>query len=402
MRARVARYERLEKFNPQSQPQILSYLQRMKFNVPLNPKTRKPTCDKKALGKLIKQKPDDPVLQNLRMMRSLRKALAELDDTFVHRDERYHSQYVLDVGTGRMASKSPNLMNRPAGRSEEEREIALAVRSSIVASEGYVLISRDWRAIEAQLVAYFANDPQYARISLMGSHAYYASHLLGKPVDLERPDDEVMADLDKIKKTESIYPLAKKANLALNYGMGPFLLSEELAVPFSEAVRLILVHEGMSPQVKAWKESVRMRAHKEKKLVNPWGWVSPYVFDVFRQNKNGDWTATGKQANQVLAFLPQSSGAAMLKEVLLSLDEQTADDDDFHLLVPVHDEILAECRIGTEPKYHALMKKEMERAWPELSGLVIGTEGKIGFNWSSYDKKTNPEGMRDWVDAPAF
>ena len=399
----VTRYALISPFEPTSSKQVLDYLRFKGYEIPTNPKTKQPSTDKKSVAKLLRLHPTDPVLQRLKMIRGYSKVIGDLQDTYIHSDGRFHTVFTLDVGTGRMASGAPNLMNQPQGRTEEERERALAQRSSIIPSEGFVLISRDWRAIEAQLVAYFADDPDYARIGLLGSHAYYASHLLGKPVPLSLPDDELGRRFDFIKKTEPIYPLAKKANLALNYGMGPYLLAEELVVEFEEARRLIAVHENMAPKVKAWKEKTRLLAHKERTLRNPFGWVSPYFFDIFRKTARFDeegrqiWEPRGKQANQVLAFLPQSTGAAMLKEVWLALDDLLRDDHDFHLLIPVHDEILAEARIGTEAKYHALMRAAMERAWPELGGLTIATEGKKGFNWSEAGDD-NPRGMRAYVD----
>lgn len=87
----------------------------------------------------------------------------------------------------------------------------------------------------------------------------------------------------------------------------------------------------------------------------------------------------------------------MLKDVLIDVDEQTKDDPDFHLLVPVHDEVLAECREGREAHYMALLKREMERAWPQLNGLSIETEGKWGYNWAEAGDD-NPRGMRPYVD----
>ena len=225
--------------------------------------------------------------------------------------------------------RGANLTNNPRPLAEE-RERAQAQRSSIVATDGYVLISRDWMGSQAQLTAWFANDPSYARVSRLGAHAYYLSHLNKAPVDLERPDVEVAADLAAIKKADPRYPLAKAINLALPFGMGPYLLAEEVGCSFREACEYLMVHENMFPIVAAWKEQTRRLAHKEHGLRNPFGWTSPYYFDIFKvKERDGEVVSepSGKQANQVLAQQPQSTEAAMLKEVLLTIDEQTRDDD---------------------------------------------------------------------------
>jgi DNA polymerase I len=396
----VTRYAQIAAFEPSSSKQVLDYLTFKGYDVPTHPKTKKPTTGKKAVARLLRQHPTDPVLQQLRLLRGLKKVIGDLSDKYIHSDGRFHPIFTLDVSTGRMAGGAPCLMNQPQGRIAEERERAQAQRSSIVATDGFVLISRDWMGSQAQLTAWFAGDPSYARVSRLGAHAYYLSHLDGAPVDLNRPDAEVAADLAAIKKHNPRYQLAKAINLALPFGMGPYLLAEEVGCSFSEACRYLHVHESMFPIVAAWKEQTRKLAHKEHGLRNPFGWTSPYYFDVFRKKeRDGEivWEPSGKQANQVLAQQPQSTEAAMLKEVILSLDEQTINDPDFHMLVPVHDELLAECRVGTEQKYMALMKAEMERKWPELNGLAIETEGKWGYNWAEADEQ-NPRGMRAWKD----
>jgi DNA polymerase-1 len=404
----VTRYQKIEPFKLSSQ-QVLKYLEFKGYgkDIPLNPKTRKPTTGKKAVARLLRKFPTDPVLQQLRLIRGLKKVIGDLSDKYIHSDGKFHPVWVLDVSTGRMACGAPNLTNQPQGRFAEERERAMAQRSSIIAAPGFSLISRDWMGSQAQLTAWFANDPSYARVSRLGAHAYYNSHLDGKPVDLERPDEAVAADLAYIKKTSERYGLSKAINLALPFGLGPFLLAEEVGCSFKQACEYLMVHENMFPLVKAWKDQLRKVAHADRTLRNPFGWVSPFYFDIYRKKlQDGEtvWEANGKQANQVLAQQPQSTEAAMLKEVLLDVDEKTKDDPDFHLLVPVHDEVLGEARIGTEAKYMKLLATSMEHPWPELNGFSIGTEGKWapgelgGSNWGPYDEATNPFGMRDYHD----
>lgn len=403
---------KVEPFSPTSSQQVLAYLNLRGYEVPLHPKTRKPTTGKKSVARLLRKYPEDPVLQTLRLLRGYAKVIGDLSDKYIHSDGRFHPIITLDVSTGRMAEAAPNLMNQPQGRLAEERERAQAQRSSIKATDGYVLISRDWMGSQAQLTAWFANDPSYARVSLLGAHAYYLSHLNGKPVDLDRPDPLVAADLAEIKKKDPRYPLAKAINLALPFGMGPYLLAEEVGCSFADACVFLMVHENMFPHVKAWKEQIRKIAHKEKCLRNPFGWTSPYYFDIFRKTAQLDedgqpvWEAKGRQANQVLAQQPQSTEAAMLKEVILDIDEQTRDDDDFHILTPLHDELVGEARIGTEAKYMEMLRRSMGRAWAELNGLAIDTEGKIGYNFAEYrgedEDDPNPLGMRSYDDSLTF
>ncbi|MCI0526373.1 MAG: hypothetical protein L0Y56_02825, partial [Nitrospira sp.] len=60
-------------------------------------------------------------------------------------------------------------------------------------------------------------------------------------------------------------------------------------------------------------------------------------FEVFKK-EDGEWRP-GKEANEVLAYPAQSTGAAMLRECLVELGEHE-DPDYYLLLIPTHDSIL--------------------------------------------------------------
>jgi DNA polymerase I-like protein with 3'-5' exonuclease and polymerase domains len=108
-----------------------------------------------------------------------------------------------------------------------------------------------------------------------------------------------------------------------------------------------------------------------------------YFWDVLRV-KDGKATL-GKEANAALAFRPQSSGAAMLREVMLSLDN--LDGRLFDFLVPIHDAILVECEEKDVEQTQRVLRREMGRAWPELGGLVIEADYKVGKNWGEMESE---------------
>lgn len=74
----------------------------------------------------------------------------------------------------------------------------------------------------------------------------------------------------------------------------------------------------------------------------------------------------------------------MLREVMLSLDH--LDGKLFNFLVPIHDAILVECHQAQIHEVKEVICKEMGRPWPELGGLAIEAEAKVGRRWSEMEE----------------
>jgi DNA polymerase-1 len=346
--------------------------------VPLHRKTRQPTVDEDALEKLALKHPSDPILPLVLQARGLQKAISYLDTTFVWTDERFHPNYSL-AETGRILASKPNIANQPRGRRASEREMARAVRSSVVPSKGFALLEADWRAIEALLVGYFAGDADYMRASRLGVHAILASHILKRPISMSWSDSDIQAASGELKRSEPfLYDASKVVVHSTGYGASAFSVAHTVGCSVPDARKYQAIYDEMAPRVAKWREATRQRAHKEHRLINPFGFVSPYYFDVFSWDKDArDWRL-GSQANEVLAFLPQSTGASMLSEVLLILDEEYGEAEDFGLLAPIHDSVLAEAVSSVLDKWAGALRDVMQRPFQELGGLTCEVEVKVG------------------------
>jgi DNA polymerase I-like protein with 3'-5' exonuclease and polymerase domains len=417
----IRRWARVDPWEPTSSKQVLEYMRSKGYEIPKHRKTKKPTTDEDSLEKILRKHPEDPVLPKVLEGRRLQKGMGYLADTYLGRDGRLHPEYTRHPETLRVSSRRPNLQNIPQGRKAAERMVAEAIRSSIIASPGFTLMERDYRAEEALLLGYFAEDESYMRLARLGLYSYFVGIKVGRTVDLTLPDADVKKQLNAIKKDfPVIYPIMKKTILARGYGEGVYAIARDLepffwdeakelalteaakrrwwtpeiaADPFMEAkvvsiaVNIMVdlaktaandyvkIYESAAPKVVAWQESTRRRAHKERKLTNPYGYVRQF-FDVYR--KDG---SLGSEANKALAFLPQSTGSGILTEDLIEIDKLTAGDPDFYLLVPVHDAALAEAKIEATEHYSALMRSIMEAPKAALGGLKIETEAKVGQNW---------------------
>lgn len=311
-----------------------------------------------------------------------------LNQAQLGKDGRIHTTYTFAPDTGRLASQNPNLQNIPQVRGEETKAwVASLIRQTIVASPGYRLFERDWSAIEALLVGYFAEDKDYMRMALFGPHAFMAADRLGRPASLGWPDEELIPYLKDIKKSKdptiaNTYAKCKKTVHSLGYGMGLRSLSKDLKCSFSEAREYYELFKRIAPGVVAWQGRTLRAAHEQGQLMNPFGHVY-YFFEVFRKDpRSGEWKR-GKEANKALAFLPQSTAAAMMREALLSIHprfKKAFPKGEARLLLTIHDSIAWEAIPEVEVLADEIVKEEMERAWPELGGLRVGSEVKKGLN----------------------
>jgi DNA polymerase-1 len=388
----VKRWARVKEFNPNSPPQVLSYLRHRGYKIYKDKTTGKPTTDKTAIEKTLRtlglEGRKDPLLETVGEVKKLAKAIGYLLEANLGEDGLYHPIYTFKPETGRLSAVRPNIMNQP--NHGVEARVAHAIRACIIPSTPEkVLMEMDWKAMEAVLTGYFAQDEDYIRISKIDSHSYFCAHILknrGVIDYIPSPhSDRLPGFLQDIKKT---YPderfMAKTANLAMGYDIGWRHLSEIVRCSAKEAKDYLRIRDEMFPKVAKWKENTFREAHKKGYLETPFGYRC-YYWNVLEQAK-GKPKGTmrkGREARDALAFRPQSSGAAMLREV--KLDVAAYDGDTFDLLAPIHDALLVETYPVNITKTFSILKKSMERPWPELGGLSIEVEGSIGRTWGDME-----------------
>lgn len=377
-------------FNPTSSTQVLEYLKFKGYPLQKNRKTGAPTADEEAIEKTLRLinvggYPQDPLLERILDARHLQKAIGYLLETSIGADGMYHPIYTFRPETGRLSAIRPNIQNQP--NHGVDARVAKAIRACVVPSRpGWVLVENDWKAMEAVLTGYFAQDPDFIKISQLDSHSYFCAYILKNRgtinAEIPKPDDPGIMDfLNDIKRT---YPderfMAKTANLAMGYDIGWKHLSEVVRCSAEDAKTYLRIRDEMYPQIAKWKEDTFLEAHSKGYLETPFGYRTFY-WNVLEPipGKPGKFRK-GKEAREALAFRPQSSGAAMLREAMLELDPY--DGVAFNFLAPIHDAILVECPEGDVEQVVLLMKKAMERPFPELGGLAIETEAKVGERWS--------------------
>jgi DNA polymerase-1 len=386
------RWAKAEPFNLVSPDQVKAYCKFNGYKLLRDRKTRRETTSKEAITQLIKKHPDDRILRLVLESRHLSKAIGYLDDSRLGRDGKFHPTYTFAPDTGRLASINPNFQNQPKHGVDEE--LAHAIRETIVPGPGMVLVELDWKAIEAVLTGWFADDEGFARLSLVDSHSFLAWHIAYEHGDAGPPpsphDENLAVLLQDFKASHGPErELAKKVNHATSYGMGAKHLSDLLKVPKSEAIRILEIKDNASPRVAEWKAEIRKRAHYDGFLENPFGYRR-YFTDIFRKSRySGKWIL-GEEANKCLAFLPQSTAAAMLRSTISALPKLPGYNTEWFPLVPIHDAILFEVQDdeATRVRATAAVTELMQREWEELGGLSIQVDGKWGHNWGDMTNDT--------------
>jgi DNA polymerase-1 len=391
----VLRYALVQDFNPSSHQQVKDYFRFMNYPIPKDRATKKPTSGEEAVLKLMEKHPEDPVLPLIWEAGKSQKNGSYLAETYLGKDGRFHTEFTYLPDTGRLSSRRPNLQNIPAGKmgTSWEADLAKAIRSTMIPSPGMIFLEADWRGIEAALVAFFASDPDYARICAIDAHSYLTSFHVGAPADLGWADEALIQFLKEIKKK---YPqereICKRANHSDGYGIGLGHLAEVLGTTKAGAQEMKDLRDKAFPKVAQWKKDVRRLAHLSGRLTNPFGYSRGF-FEVYRpkydrqsgkplfDEKGNAIMVEGREANQALAFLPQSTAAAMMRDTLVRLGNHPMHGVLFWLLITIHDSILVECYPENAAKVRAILKSEMEISWVELNGLKVEVDLKEGTNW---------------------
>lgn len=388
---------------------LSSYQRSLKHQAVMNRREGKVTFDEDAIKKLIKMYPRDLLYPAILKHRELTKLLGTYigitnpvtgvvrGGMQIGRDGHIHPEVTHNPSTLRMACQNPNMQNLP--RAKKEEDLQTIVRNLIVASPGHKLVELDFSAIEAVLVGYFAGLPDYIRLSKMGIHSYLASHVLGRPADLTWSDADLADYFKGIKgakdqATKDIYNGCKRAIHLSGYGGTPRKMNQaepEVFPTVKHAEKMQGIYFDLFPAVRQWQLQCQLQADKDGFLRNPFGYIHRFYRVFSYAKEGGKWVRKqGDDQNKVLAFLPQSTAAGIIKEAMLRLFYDRFEEAGQFLRLTVHDSLVADVPIELVETVMGVMEEEMTRPIPELKlppsynlgeYLTIGVEGKVGDRW---------------------
>ena len=240
--------------------------------------------------------------------------------------------------TYRMSISDPGLHQLP---SNDHR-----VRSCLIADAGQTLISCDFSQVELRVVAALAREQSMIDVFTAGGdiHSATAARLYGEEFTAHQRG------------------LAKNTAFGVVYGGGAATLARQAGITPGEAKLTIENFYMQFPGLKRWTSS---------------------VIDYVKERRPCVVTYTGRQipldpnfAYKGVNYQVQSLAGDVFKQSLINLDKAGLAE---HLLLPIHDEVIAQA-----PKAQAAqVAREIETVMSDdLSGVPLTAEAEvIGFRW---------------------
>jgi len=321
--------------------------------------TGQPSTNEEALEAIADDHPLPRLILDYRGLAKLRSTYTDkLAEIVNPRTGRVHTSYHQGaVATGRVSSSDPNLQNIPV-RTEEGRRI----RQAFVAPEGWVVLAADYSQIELRIMAHLSGDEGLLKAFHEGGdvHRATAAEVFGlKPEDVSANQRRA----------------AKAINFGLMYGMSAFGLARQLGVDRGEASDYMARYFARYPGVHAFMEATREQAHRD-------GYVQTlFGRRLYLENLNSRNQALRAGAERAAVNAPmQGTAADIIKRAMISVHAWLKErDDDAHMLMQVHDELVFEVRKDAVEAVRAGVIERMSGA-AELSVPLL-VEAGVGANW---------------------
>jgi DNA polymerase I-like protein with 3'-5' exonuclease and polymerase domains len=338
-------------FNINSTQQVLKYLQAIGIN-PVDPKTNKPTTDKKVLRPYA----DDPVVYALLAYKRAEKRRSMIQswlDKNIAADGRIHARFApLQTGTGRFSCSSPNLQQVP-------RETY--IRDCFVAADGYELVVMDVKNMEMGVACSkpIADEKlmQQALRDGVDLHTLTAHLIFNVPIE----------EVDREKRQR-----AKSTNFSALYGSSAqgirdYFASFGNSITYGEAVEFREAWLKAYPGMAAWHGWAKQEVQKgEVRMI-----------DDRRRWLVGDMARPTVLLNNIV----QGTAASIVKQTMVNVWPRLP--EKARLIAQVHDELIVETPEGTGEEVLELMKNQLLLA----GRLVIGDsvnmlgDGSVAKSW---------------------
>ena len=271
---------------------------------------------------------------------------------------RVHTSFQMaTASTGRLASTDPNLQNIPV-RTEEGRKI----RQAFVPADGCKFISADYSQIELRLLAHIADIGTLKDAFRAGAdiHALTASEVFGVP----------MGGMDPTVRRD-----AKAINFGIIYGISPFGLARQLAIPQKEAKAYIEAYLERYPGIRDYMETTKEFARRNGYVTTLFG---RRVHVPSLREKNPARRNFGERA-AINAPL-QGSAADIIKRAMARIPKALEREKlSARMLLQVHDELLFDVPEAEIDRTASVVKDVMESAARLSVPLTVDTG--VGDNW---------------------
>lgn len=296
----------------------------------------------------------DIVIEHRELSKLLNTYIGKLPHYVSERDGLIHTSFSQTVtATGRLSSSSPNLQNIPV-RTSQGRKVR---RCFIPGTEGNLFITADYSQIELRVLAHLAG-PGCLRDSYRKNLDIHSSTALALFGD-ESPEHRRKA---------------KEVNFSILYGISPWGLSNRLNISRGEASGIINRYLATYPELEFFFRKCIADAEATGETRTILGRKRN-----FKDFVSARGSARNTMERMIVNTIVQGSAADIIKVAMLRVDERLKDIPDTGLVLQVHDELVVTAPEDNIEEITAIIKEEMETAYPLCVPLLVET-GK-GNNW---------------------
>lgn len=351
-----------EEFNINS-PKQLGIILFEKLGLPAKKKTKTGySTNAEVLESLAEEYPIVSLILEYRTYTKLKSTYCDGLLKTVDSDDRVRCTFnQTETRTGRLSSLEPNLQNIPV-RTPLGREM----RKFFIARDGYKIIDADYSQIELRVLAALSDDKNMidAFNSDVDIHSVTASKVFGVPIS------EVTGELRS---------KAKAVNFGIVYGIGAFSLSKDIKSTRAEADSFIKSYLALYSSVSSYMDKCIADAKENGYSETLFG-RRRYLPEL--SSSNGMLRSFGERVARNMPI--QGTAADIIKIAMIRVyNRLKADYPDSHLIMQVHDELMAEAPERDAEAVAAIVKEEMENA-VKLS-VKLSVDSAIGESW--YDAK---------------
>lgn len=347
-----------EVFNPNSTQQLARILfEKIGLKPPRKTKTGYST-DADVLEQLAAEHELPGKVLTYRSLQKLQSTYVTALPGFIAGDGRIHTDFrQTAAATGRLASNNPNLQNIPV-----REDVGRRIRRVFVAPPGCALVAADYSQVELRILAHFSGDAGLIDAFREGRdiHRATAAEVWGVP-----PGDV----------TDAQRSAAKAVNFGIVYGISDFGLARQLNCPVPEAKAVITRYFQRYPGVKRYMDGAVAEARERGMVRTHYGRLRRLP-DITGRN-----FARRSFAERMAMNTPiQGTAADIIKRAMIAVHAEIAAAGlRAHLILQVHDELIAEAPEGEVGDVARLLRRCMEGAG-ELS-VPLRADVSAGPNW---------------------
>lgn len=282
-------------------------------------------------------------------------------------DNRVHTTYLQAAApTKRLASIKPSLLNQPK-RAKDKLDEFMMVRKAFIPSEGYQLIAADASQIELRLMISLTKNADLIKALKSGVDFHQVTGRI-----LTEIMEGVRKKLSQISSFER--ERGKTFNYALPYGMDKYGLSRRLDISVEIAQAIFSRMRGVFGPVFDWVEREKKWGIKNGMSRTPLGGMLRSLPALQASNKR----MRSKAQRNIVNDHIQGGAAELFKLALINLFKKMP--CSWHLLIPVHDEILLE--IPQDDAREEAYRFIRDTLYQSFFGVTFPYDVSIGPNWS--------------------